>query len=277
MSYENKNQLIDLLKDNDLFAKKHLGQNFLISKDALGKIVQSASITNKDNIIEIGPGLGILTKELAKQAKQVTSYELDSDLIPVLNKLFELNRNVNIVLADALKITLPSEPYKLVANIPYYITSPILMHFLHPKTVMEKRPTEIVLLIQKEVAEKVCAKQGNHSVLSLQIQIFGQPEIAGTIKKDCFYPSPKVDSAILHIKTYSDPIIEDVELFLKTIKTAFTQRRKTLLNSLRNGFGLKKEVIEKILATADIKESLRPQELSFADWERLIAALQNAR
>jgi 16S rRNA (adenine1518-N6/adenine1519-N6)-dimethyltransferase len=150
------------------------------------------------------------------------------------------------------------------------------MHFLYPKSEKEKRPTKIVLLVQKEVAEKVCSARRDHSVLSLQVQIFGKPEIAGIVKKDCFHPAPKVDSAILKITTYQNPLVDDVELFLRTIKFAFAQRRKILLNSLKNGFHLTKDEIDKILLQAKISPAIRPQELEIADWQRLINILKHS-
>jgi 16S rRNA (adenine1518-N6/adenine1519-N6)-dimethyltransferase len=272
MTYGNKTELLEMLRKNNLFAKKHLGQNFLISTQILNKIVETAELNKKDYVIEIGPGLGMLTNELVKLAGKVKASELDAALIPILQKNLNEFDNLEIVNEDALKMDLPKVPYKLVANIPYYITSPLLMHFLHTTKPEEKRADLIVLLVQKEVAQKICVGKNEHSVLSLQIQIFGKPEIAHYVPKTCFFPEPKVDSAILKIKTYEKPLVDDVEMFLKIIKTAFSQRRKTLLNSLKNGLGLTREQITKILETTGIGELTRPQELEIKDWQRLIAA-----
>jgi 16S rRNA (adenine1518-N6/adenine1519-N6)-dimethyltransferase len=276
MSYQNKNELIALLKGNAIFAKKRLGQNFLTSRQALSRIVESADLNKEDFVIEVGPGLGILTEQLAQKAGKVTACEFDADLIPFLKKQFQLFENVEIIHEDALKLPLPAENYKLVANIPYYITSPILNHFLNPLSGNQKRPRLIVMLVQKEVAQKICVKQGDHTVLSLEVQIFGEPSITGLVPKSCFYPEPKVDSAILKIKVYERPLVDDTGLFFKTIKMAFSQRRKTLLNSLRYGLKIEKSKIAEIIKEAGIKQLARPQELSVPDWQRLIATLKNS-
>jgi len=271
MTYSNKQELIAILQKHGIYAQKKLGQNFLIDMGILAKIIDAANLTPTDFVMEIGPGLGVLTAELVKKTKQVLSIELDARLIPVLKENIPAD-NLEIINADALQMPLPNTAYKLVANIPYYITSPILNHFLQPKTPPEKRPTLIVLLVQKEVAEKVCAKQGDHTVLSLQVQAFGQPEIVGKVPANSFFPAPDVDSAILRITPYSEPAIKDATLFFKLIHATFAQRRKTLSNSLQNGLGKSKEEIISALATAQIKPSARPQELSLPDWQRLLDA-----
>lgn len=254
-------------------AKKHLGQNFLTNQQIVQKIIAAAAIRSNDQVVEVGPGMGILTKALCEKAQKVTAIELDGDLIANLHNLTNDYPNLVIIHADALKTSLPSNPYKLVANIPYYITSPLLNHFLQPKTSQEMRPLLMVLMVQKEVAEKVCAKTGDHSVLSLQVQIFGKPELVGVVGKGNFLPQPKVDSAILTIEVYQEPLIQDTETFFKIIKAAFSQKRKTLLNSLQNGLKIsKKEVIE-ILQKADISETERPQNLDIEQWKRLTSVI----
>ncbi len=265
----------NLLTDIKLRAKKSLGQNFLKDKGALSKIVSSANLNQADFVVEIGPGLGVLTAELIQKARQVLAIELDQQLIPLLTRNLqqpdgEIPQNLQIIHGDALKFPLPEKPYKLVANIPYYITSPILNHFLQPQTPVQKRPDLIVLLVQKEVAEKVCAGPGDHSVLSLQVQIFGKPEIMGKVGKDSFSPPPKVDSAILKITPYDKPLIQNTPIFFKIIHAAFAQRRKTLLNSFKYGLNLPKDKITDLLTKAGIKPSARPQELDIPDWRRLV-------
>jgi 16S rRNA (adenine1518-N6/adenine1519-N6)-dimethyltransferase len=255
-------------------AKKSLGQNFLADPAALSKIVNAADLQPADFVVEIGPGLGALTSLLVKKSGRVQAVELDQSLIPPLTRNLRqpdgsIPPNLQILHGDALKFPLPSHPYKLVANIPYYITSPILNHFLQPKRPAERRPGLIVLLVQKEVAEKVCAGPGDHSVLSLQVQVFGKPELLAKVGKNCFYPPPKVDSAILRITPYGEPLIPDTARFLRLIHAAFSQRRKTLLNSLGNGLNLPKEKIAELLAKAGIKPSARPQELDIADWRNI--------
>lgn len=259
-------------------AKKSLGQNFLKDPSALAKIVGAADLKPLDFVVEIGPGTGILTKELVARAARVQAVELDESLIPRLTlNLAAPNgkspKNLEIIHGDALKFPLPEKPYKLVANIPYYITSPILNHFLQPQTPSQKRPSLIVLLVQKEVAEKVCAVPGDHSVLSLQVQIFGKPEIIGIVGKNSFSPPPKVDSAILRINPYPEPLVKDTAQFFRLIHAAFSQRRKTLNNSLRSGLTIPKEEIPILLEKAGIQSTARPQELSITDWRRLVENL----
>lgn len=275
MIYTNTSELIELLKRENLWAKKRFGQNFLVNPEVLQKIVRAAEITPKDNIVEIGPGLGILTEQLATNAQKVTSIELDQEIIPTLKKNIETHKNVEIILADALKIDLPTEPYKLVANIPYYITSPILNHYLQPKTPEQKRPSIIVLLVQKEVAEKVCAADGDHTILSLQVQAFGKPQIICKVGKNSFFPQPNVDSMVLKIETYPEPKITNIPIFFKLLKAAFHQRRKTLSNSLKNGLKITAEQAETLFKTSGIAPTARPQEISLDGWEKLIQAYES--
>ncbi len=268
-------------------AKKQLGQNFLVNQNIVDRIVETAELGGEDAaelstekastdlVVEIGPGLGILTQALARKAHHVRSIELDRDLLPGLQIMASQHPNLEIIHADALKIALPHEPYKVVANIPYYITSPLLNHFLQPKTPDEKSPAELrpsllVLMVQKEVAEKVCAKPGDHSVLSLQVQVFGEPKLVMIVGRKNFAPRPKVDSAILKIKVYPKPLIDNTEIFFKLIHAAFSQKRKTLLNSLQHGLQLPKENIVALLAKAGISENERPQKLTMEQWGKMV-------
>lgn len=275
MTYTNKNELIAQLQSGGLYLKKELGQNFLINPEILVKIMNSAEIGKDDLVVEIGPGMGILTVELAKKAKRVISYEIDTKVYETLKPKLKGYDNVELINLDALKSTLPTSPYKLVANIPYYITSPILNHFLDNKDKTATRPQVIVLLVQKEVAEKVCSKDGNHNVLSLEVQVFGKPSIEGTVSAGNFFPPPKVDSAILKVKSYERPMIEDTNTFFKLIKAAFSQRRKTLSNSMKNQLGLERDVVQKILDEAGIDPQRRPQELSITEWNKMVTAYVN--
>lgn len=270
MTYSGKGELIALLQKHGIYTQKRLGQNFLVDDGALKKIVAAADLSQKDFVVEVGPGLGVLTAELVKKAGNVLAIELDANLIPILEENIKAE-NLKVINADALQMPLPDLPYKLVANIPYYITSPILNHFLQPKETKERRPELIVLLVQKEVAEKVCAEAGDHTVLSLQVQVFGRPEIVGKVPAGCFFPAPEVDSAILRITPFAEPAIKDTAKFFRFIHATFAQRRKTLSNSLRNGLGLDKEQIATALAAAGIKPNARPQELSLPEWENLLS------
>jgi 16S rRNA (adenine1518-N6/adenine1519-N6)-dimethyltransferase len=237
-------------------AKKSLGQNFLQDRSVLEKIIETADISSSDEIVEVGPGHGILTEELAKSAKKVTTIELDKELIPGLKVVFALHDNIELIHQNALDFPPPKTPYKLVANIPYYITSPLISHFLHT----DNRPTKIVLLVQKEVAQKICADK-KLSVLALHVQNFGKPQIVDIVPPSAFRPRPKVDSAILQIEVFKKPIIEDYKAFFKLAHQAFSLSRKKLSNSLNN---IKDKLIE-----LDIQDK-RPEHLTLEDWKKLL-------
>lgn len=276
MLYNNIPELIELLKKNGLYAQKRLGQNFLVNPQVLNKIVEAANLNKEDFVIEVGPGLGILTNELAQKSGQVQSIEVDQRLIPMLKNTLGHHKNLEIILDDALKTKLPTKPYKLVANIPYYITSPLLNHFLQPThsddipaAPQSLHPTLIVLLVQKEVAEKICAKPGDQSVLSLQVQIFGKPEIVQIVSSASFFPRPKVDSAIIKIETYPESLIKDTKTFFRLIHGCFAQKRKTLLNSLKSALPISKEEITQLLEKAGIDPTRRPQTLTIEEWQKL--------
>jgi 16S rRNA (adenine1518-N6/adenine1519-N6)-dimethyltransferase len=272
MAYTNKSELLALLKRENLWANKDISQNFLVNFKVIEKIIRAADLSPDDNVVEVGPGLGILTRELAKHVSHVHAIELDRDLIPILQKELTTFSNINLEQGNALKARLPNINYKLVANIPYHITSPLLQHFLNPKNPEEKRPTLIVLLIQKEVADKICAQDGKHNILSLQTQIFGKPSIVGKVPPTDFYPQPKVESAIIKIEVYPEPLIKDFETFHRIISAAFHQKRKTLLNSISSMEDLSREQTEQLLKKANIDPQQRPQHLSIEEWKRIITS-----
>jgi len=246
-----------LLSTHNLSAKKHFGQNFLIDAPALEAIVSTANISHSDHIVEIGPGLGVLTQELCKLAQQVTAVELDSTLLPVLKETLSQFDNYEILNQDALTFTPPQAPYKVTANIPYNITSPLLNHFLQAPTA----PKTMTLLVQKEVAEKICLKEPKMSVLSLQVHLFAKPELVAIVPSKSFYPPPKVDSALIHLNTHSQYTLDIAKNILKTAKQAFKQGRKKLANTLPN---LKERLTQLNL------DQKRPQHLSIEDWISII-------
>ncbi|MBT3704603.1 ribosomal RNA small subunit methyltransferase A [Candidatus Peregrinibacteria bacterium] len=237
-------------------AKKHLGQNFLQSQTIVEQIVETAEVTNKDRILEIGPGLGILTEELAKKAAHTTAIEIDQDLIPGLKNNPALAR-VEIINEDALQFTPPKTgKYKIVANIPYYITSPLITHFL----TTENPPVSTTLLIQKEVAEKIVTDPPE-SILALQIQLYAEPTLAFLVPAKHFNPKPKVDSAVIHLETLQkNARTKNPEKILKLAKQAFSQKRKKLSNTLRD--------YKPQLTKLDLQDK-RPQHLTIKDWEQL--------
>ncbi|MGL5830548.1 MAG: 16S rRNA (adenine(1518)-N(6)/adenine(1519)-N(6))-dimethyltransferase RsmA [Candidatus Altimarinota bacterium] len=274
MLYNNSGELIDLLKKSGLYTEKRFGQNFLHNPGIITKILQAANLSETDRVVEIGPGLGILTLELAKNVQKVTTLELDQKLIPHLQGIFKDFPNIELINQDALKFIPPSQDYKLVANIPYYITSPIINHFLNPETSTSTRPSVMVLLVQLEVAQKIVAKPGDYGVLSLMTQAFGHAEIIAKVPPGNFLPAPKVDSAILKITSHPQPLIKNFPLFEKLIKKAFSQRRKTLSNTLIKGSFLPAEQMLKAFEKSGISLQERPQNLTLSDWNNLIEAIE---
>lgn len=269
MDLTNKSELLEYLKKNNLWAKKGLGQNFLVDKNALNKIVEAAEIKENNLVIEVGPGVGTLTSELIKQAGEVAAVEMDEKLAELLGQQFK--NSLKIICSDILSVNLNelvgNRKYKVVANIPYYITSKIIELFL----TAENKPESIVLLVQKEVAERICAKAGAMSVLSISVQLYGKPEIVGIVPKESFFPSPKVDSAILRIASIqnTDNSKQDEKLFFRCVHIGFASRRKTLANNLSAGYHIDKKKASDIINAIGLSESVRAQELSIEDWKRL--------
>jgi 16S rRNA (adenine1518-N6/adenine1519-N6)-dimethyltransferase len=260
-----------LLKRYDLRAHKGLGQNFLQDPLALERIATAAEIQPTDTVLEIGPGLGSLTRYLAVAANEVVAVELDADLLPPLKQVLAPYQNVRLIHGDILKLSpkdlIAESDYLVVANIPYYITSAVIRHLLEGKT----KPRRIVLTVQKEVAERICAQPGNMSLLALSVQVYGKPRIAEYIAAEAFFPAPKVDSAVLVVDIYPAPLIkgELLETFFKLIKAGFSQKRKTLRNSLAAGLHIQPAEAAKLLTDAGIDPQRRAETLSIEDWERL--------
>lgn len=261
----------NILKRHGLHADKSLGQNFLQDPIALEKIVAAAEIRPSDSVLEIGPGLGSLTRYLAVSANQVVAVELDEKLIPPLKAVIAPHANIRLIQGDILEFS-PSDlvdqaGYLVVANIPYYITSAIIRHLLEngPK------PRRIVLTIQKEVANRICAAPGGMSLLALSVQVYGKPRIAARIPAGAFFPAPNVDSAVLCVDVYPAPQIEKelLDTFFKLIKAGFSQKRKTLRNSLSSGLHISPVTAVDHLTQADIDPQRRAETLSIAEWQRL--------
>jgi 16S rRNA (adenine1518-N6/adenine1519-N6)-dimethyltransferase len=258
----NPADLKNILKKYRLWAKKRYGQNFLVDRNILEKIVESGNVTENDTIVEIGPGPGVLTCELLPKAKKVMAIEVDADILPVLKETTHFFRDkLDLVNTHILNIEPPSEPYKLIANIPYHLTSPILRKFL---VETNNRPQTMVLLVQKEVAEKICNTK-QRSILSLFVEAFGNAKIVEIVPAASFYPPPKVQSAILKIDVDNTPKISaEPKLFFQIVKQGFNQPRKKLKNNLP----------PTLLEKAGIDPNLRPGELQIADWEKLLKAQQ---
>ena len=260
-----------LLKRYHLRAHKGLGQNFLQDPQALEEIVSTAEIQKTDTVLEIGPGLGSLTRYLAVFAKAVVAVELDKNLIPPLKTVLAPYQNVHLIQGDILKLSpkdlISEDDYLVVANIPYYITSAVMRHLLES----ELKPRRIVLTIQKEVAQRICAQPGHLSLLALSVQVYGQPRIAAHIPADAFFPAPKVDSAVLVVDIYPVPRVKEHNLdrFFKLIKAGFSQKRKTLRNSLSSGLHISPTNAAELLTHANIDPQRRAETLSIEEWERL--------
>jgi len=263
-----------LLRRYDLHPSKGLGQNYLQDSASLQKIVSAAGVGSADAILEIGPGLGSLTRYLALSAHSVTAVELDRKLFPVLESVLAPYKNVRLVQGDILKLN-PAElmgapGYIVVANIPYYITSAVIRHLLEA----ELRPSRMVLTVQKEVAERICADPGRMSLLALSVQVYGKPVLVTTILAEAFYPQPKVDSAVMSIELYAQPIIppDRLDNFFTLIKAGFSQKRKTLRNALSGGLRIPPVESEALLSTAGIDPQRRAETLSLEEWGNLIKA-----
>ena len=260
-----------LLRQYDLAPKKGLGQNFLTDPAALGRIAGAAEITPDSAVLEIGPGLGSLTRHLAQQARRVVAVELDKRFLPVLAEVLQPWNNVTILQGDILDqqpdALMQESGYLVVANIPYYITSAVIRHLLES----DCKPQRIVLTIQEEVARRVCAAPGELSLLALSVQVYGQPKLAVRIPAGAFFPAPKVDSAALRIDLYQQPRIPAplLDTFFNLAKAGFSQKRKTLRNALSGGMGWPAPQTEELLTCAGIDPQRRAQTLNLEEWKRL--------
>lgn len=246
--------------------KKSLGQNWLKDRDILLDIADLASAEDTETVLEIGPGLGTLTSALFKFFEQVISVELDDTLAANLPKSFP-GKNLRVVHEDILDLDISTldlpEKYVVAGNIPYYITSPIIMKFLHE----EHKPRKIVFLMQKEVAERLCAEQGDYSVLGLTAQIYAKTTAGPVIGREFFTPPPKVDSQVVILEPYEKPLAEESTLAL--IRLGFSAPRKKLLGNLTAGLQLPREQLEQIFNEIDLDLNVRPAQLSIEDWKKL--------
>ena len=271
--------IASLKRKYDLKFKKGLGQNFLVDAQALKRIAEVGEISPQDTVLEIGAGIGHLTRYLAVDAKQVIAVELDKRLIPPLEEVLAPYNNVRIVQGDILNLKpqelVPEGNYIVVANIPYYITSAIIRHLLEA----DAKPSRIILTIQREVAQRICAAAGKMSVLALSVQVYGEPYITSRIPAGAFHPPPKVDSASICIDLFSDPLVphEKIDLFFKLVKAGFLHKRKTLRNSISAGMGWEKGQTEALLETSGIDSQRRAQTLSLPEWIEVTAQYDKMR
>jgi 16S rRNA (adenine1518-N6/adenine1519-N6)-dimethyltransferase len=261
-----------LLRTHGLTPKKSLGQNFLADPAALEHIIQAAEIPPNSTILEVGPGLGSLTRYLALAAARVIAVELDASLIPPLEYVLGGLPNVEIVHADILKIApgdfIFEDRYLVVANIPYYITSNLIRHLLEAPL----KPSRIVLTVQREVAERITAIPNDMNLLALSVQVYGKPQISMRIPAGAFYPPPTVDSSVVRIDLYPQPLIasDQLDIFFRLAKAGFGQKRKTLRNSLSAGLSWSGERTAQLLLQSGIDPQRRAETLALQEWKTLV-------
>lgn len=276
----------DILKKYNFRFSKNLGQNFLIDGNILDKICDGINLDKDNEVIEIGPGIGTLTSALAERARKVIAIELDKRLLPILDDTLNSYKNIEVIHGDVLKLNLnniieekfENKKVKLAANLPYYITTPIIMKLLEQKVNLES----IIVMVQKEVAERMKASPGSkaYGALSIAVQYYSNPEIVTIVPKNVFIPKPNVDSAVIKLDVYSKPRVDvkDEQLFFNVVKGAFALRRKTLVNSLSSSdVGINKEEIKEILRDLNIKENIRGEKLSIEQFALLADSIYSKK
>jgi len=275
----NPQETIAVLKKYNFNFQKKFGQNFLIDTHVLDKIVAAAGITKDDMVLEIGPGIGTLTQYLCEAAREVVAVEIDRNLIPVLSDTLSAYDNVTVLNEDVLKVDLDAlvreknagKPIKVVANLPYYITTPIIMKLLEENIPVES----ITVMIQKEVAERMQAEPGGkeYGALSLAVQFYADTYIAANVPPNCFMPRPNVGSAVIRLTKHEKcPVkVQDTSFMFKVIRASFAQRRKTLVNGLCNSseISVDKEAVLKALEEMGLKADVRGEKLSLAEFAKL--------
>lgn len=273
-----KNTIEVLQKYHFNFQKKY-GQNFLIDPHVLDKIIGESGIEKEDMILEIGPGIGTMTQYLAEAAREVVAIEIDKNLIPILEDTLSEYKNVTVINQDVLKVDLrklvmeknQGRPIKVVANLPYYITTPIVMELLESKLPIES----ITIMVQKEVAERMQQTPGSkeYGALSLAVQYYAKPEIVANVPPNCFMPRPKVGSAVIRLTLHQNPVIEveDEEFMFRLIRASFNQRRKTLINGIGNApnVNVGKEEVKAALEEMGLSENIRGEMLSLEEFAGL--------
>lgn len=282
----NARNTIEVLQKYNFSFQKKFGQNFLIDKNILEKIVDASQITKEDCVLEIGPGIGTMTQYLAEKAKTVVAVEIDKTLIPILQDTLSVYNNVKIINSDILKLDIKhiveeendGKPIKIVANLPYYITTPIIMQLFESHIALKS----ITVMVQKEVADRMQAVPGSkdYGALSLAVQYYSEPEIITRVPASCFMPRPNVDSTVIRLTKYDEPklqVTDETHLF-EVIRASFNQRRKTLVNGLANAsnLGVGKEDIKKILKDMGLSENIRGETLTLERFIELSNSLITA-
>lgn len=280
----NISNIKSILSRHGFTFSKSLGQNFLINPSVCPKMALESGAGQGTGAIEIGPGIGVLTCELARLADKVVAVELDNRLLPVLDETLSEFDNVKVINADALKIDFNkiisdefgNKPVCICANLPYYITSPVIMRLLESRLPV----TSITVMVQKEAAQRICAKVGTRqsSSITVAVDYYAEPEMLFGVSAGSFMPAPKVDSAVIRLNIRKKPpvSVEDEGLFFKTVQAAFGQRRKTLSNSLSSGLKIEKQQIIDILNKADVPANSRAEQLTLEQFAAVSNALKEA-
>jgi 16S rRNA (adenine1518-N6/adenine1519-N6)-dimethyltransferase len=273
-------QVKQLLRRSGLRARKRLGQHFLADASVLQTIIEAAELSSADTVIEIGPGLGILTAELVRRAGNVVAVELDTKLASLLKRRLASPANLRVINADILKIDLSellggTSHYKVVANLPYYITSPVLRYFVEASP----KPYLMVVMVQKEVGEAIVAGPGRMSLLAVSLQAYSKTRIISHVPAKCFYPQPKVDSVIVRFDLLPEPVVKVADMggFFDLVRAGFSLPRKQLHNSLAHGLGMRPDEIVSLLEGANIDSKRRAETLSLEEWARLYEVLETLK
>ena len=263
-----------ILDNHGLKPSRGLGQNFLVDSRAIHRLISAAQVGKEDTVLEIGPGLGTLTQELAQRARHVIAIEKDTKMVEILQETLSKYLNVQILHGDAIKTDytkykILDTGYKVVANLPYYITAPTIRKFLET----DHKPTSLTLIVQKEVAQRICAKPPRMNILAVSVQVYAAPKIISYIKKNSFWPQPQVDAAILQITPLPQPYAQDFPKFFTVVKAGFKQPRKQLVNNLSKGLELPREKVGQWLLSNTIQPTQRAETLTVQDWRNLSNAL----
>ncbi len=265
----------NLLRRHNLYPKKRLGQNFLVDETTLAKVAAAAEIGPADTILEIGAGLGSLTRHLAEAAGRVVAVEIDSGLFPALQETLKGYDQTELVQGDILRLDLGKhlnlpDGYKVVANIPYYITSAVIRHLLESSV----RPRRIVLTVQREVAERMVAQPDDMNLLAVSVQFYSQPSRVARVPAGAFYPRPDIDSEIVRLEVRERPAVDvsDVDQFFRVVKAGFSQKRKQLRNALSGGLQLEAVQVDAWLAGTGVTPQRRAETLTLQEWAAIVRA-----
>ena len=274
----NPQNTIAVLQKYKFNFQKKFGQNFLIDTHVLDKIIDAAGITEEDFVLEIGPGIGTMTQYLCENAREVVAVEIDKNLIPILEDTLSDYRNVTVINQDILKLDIPAlakekndgKPIKVVANLPYYITTPIIMGLFESHVPLDS----ITIMVQKEVADRMQCGPGtkDYGALSLAVQFYARPKVVLNVPASCFMPRPNVDSAVIRLERFKTPPVDvkNEHLMFKIIRASFNQRRKTMLNSVGNsGIGITKEALTNALETMGLPLTIRGEALTLEQFAEL--------